>query len=235
MTMRTDFDRTLAAWLADERPEAAPEGLLEAVTTRVAQTPRRPGWLILDRWTWSWSASRARSTARVAALAAAVILLIVAAVAAVILVGSPRPAPPFGLARAGLIAFDAAEGVVVARVDGSERRVVSTEFGQGVSPTWSRDGLRLAFWSRAGEGDPWDLTVWDPNLDRFERLANGVTLREREAVFGWPSNLSWSPDSQRIAFAADIDARDHGIFVATVGEPGPVLITVPEVGGIDPA
>ena len=110
MTMQPDLDRTLATWLEAERPAVAPDGLLDDVIGEVAQTPRRPGWQVLDRWTWTATATRLWAASRTAALVAVVVLLLAALVAMVLLVGGPRPAPPFGLTRAGYIAFDTPEG-----------------------------------------------------------------------------------------------------------------------------
>jgi hypothetical protein len=112
MTARYDVDRQVASWLASERPPAPPEGLLEAVAQGVEATTRRPGWQIADRWAWRRSAQlivAARTVVFVAIIAA----LLVVAAGLIVLVGSPRPAPPFGLTRAGLIAFDTADGIVV--------------------------------------------------------------------------------------------------------------------------
>jgi hypothetical protein len=75
--MQTDFDRVLTAWLADERPRTAPSGLIDHVIDRVAETDRRPGWLVLDRWTWQPGLR----------VAAALILLLLA-LAAALIVGS---------------------------------------------------------------------------------------------------------------------------------------------------
>ena len=235
MTARADFDRQLTTWLVDERPTMAPEGLLDEVIDRVAATPRRPGWQVADRWFWTRAASRAATVIRASLVAAVVVLLLLAIIAAVILVGSPRPAPPFGLTTAGLIAFDAAEGVVVSRADGSDRRVVSGGAGQAASPTWSRDGLHLAFWQHDRPGTPWNLVVFDPGRDSFQTLATNVTLRGREAVFGWPSNIAWSPDSRRIAFAGDVDQWTSGIYVSELGSAGATLIADPALNAIDPA
>ena len=67
MTMRTDLDRTLTAWLETERPALAPDGLLDQVRMEVAQTSRRSGWLVLDRWAWTATATRMWAVGRVLA------------------------------------------------------------------------------------------------------------------------------------------------------------------------
>jgi dipeptidyl aminopeptidase/acylaminoacyl peptidase len=236
MTARTDFDRELAAWLVAERPIAAPYGLLETVVERVAETPRRPGWRVLDRWSWTQTAIRAASLARATLVAAMIVLLLLAIFALAALIGPPRPAPPFGLTTAGLIAVDTADGIVVGLADGTAREViVPSAGGQAVSPTWSRDGLRLAFWERLQRSGPWSLVVVNPDGGGRQVLAEGISLKDREAGLAQPSNIAWSPDSRRLAFAADVESGGTSIFVAALGRPGATRITDPSLRGIDPA
>lgn len=233
MNARFDFDRQVTSWLVSERPNAAPEGLLEAVVAGVEATPRRPGWQIADRWTWRHEA-RLRATARLVILAAVLAALVLVVVWVVAFVGSPRPAPPFGLTRAGYIAFDTAEGIVVDTADGKARKVIVEPGGQSISPTWSRDGLHLAYWHRPGTDGAWSLVVVNPDGSGSSVVAEGVTLREREAALAQPSNIAWSPDSRRIAYAADV-GDDTSIFVATLGRTGAVRTTDPALKAIDPA
>lgn len=235
MNLHPEFDRTLAGWLADERPATAPSGLLEQVLDRVAATRRRPGSLILDRWTWRASFVRLATAGRAVALAALIALLILATVVALLLIGSPRPVPPFGPARPGFIAVDTPEGVVLALGDGSQRHVlVPAADGVVINPTWSRDGLFLAFWHRAGASGPWDLEVVRADGTGRLQLAMGVTLRSREATIQQPSNLSWSPDSRRIAFAGDVDGGS-AIFVVDREAFGATQIVPERLRAIDPA
>ena len=234
MTMQPDLDRTLATWLEAERPALAPDGLLDEVLGEVAQTPRRPGWQVLDRWTWTATATRLWSVSRAAALVAVVVLLIAALIALVVLAGGPRPAPPFGLTRAGFIAFDTPDGIVLANGDGSDRHVLVPAEGQSVTPTWSRDGRNLAFWHRPEPSGPWDLVVVDAAGANRRILAEAVSLRAREAMFNWPSNLSWSPDGKAIAFAADVGV-DSSIFVADLASGSARQIVDEKLRAIDPA
>ena len=234
MSANETFDRTLAAWLDETRLANAPDGLLDDVVARVAETPRRREWLIGDRWTWSARARQVSVAMRVAAQVAVVILVIAALLATVILVGSSRPAPPFGLARPGYITTDAAEGIVVARADGTERRVLMAADGQSLNATWSRDGLHLAFWHRDGPAGPWSLMVVDTDGKGRTLVAEGVTLREREESLNQPSNLTWSPDSRRMAFAADTP-DGSAIFVVDRDRYGATKITDAGLQAIDPA
>jgi len=143
-------------------------------------------------------------------------------------------APPFGLTRAGFIAFDTAQGIVVDTADGKARKVLLAADGQSISPTWSRDGLHLAYWHRAGRSAPWSLIVVEPDGTSPSVVADGIRLTEREADLSQPSNIAWSPDSRRIAYAADV-GEDHSLFVATLGQTGAERITDPSLKAIDPA
>jgi Tol biopolymer transport system component len=233
MTARHDVDRQVEGWLIRERPPAPPEGLLEAVTRGVEATSRRPGWQIADRWTWRHGA-RLRVAARTFVLVVVIAALLAAALGIVALVGSTRPAPPFGLTRAGFIAFDTADGIVVERANGTDRHVIVKPDGQSISPTWSRDGLRLAYWHRPDKAGSWDLLVVNPDGSGSSTIAEGMTLREREQDLDQPSNIAWSPDSRQIAFAGDVEGG-QGIFVATLGLAAARLVTDPALKAIDPA
>jgi TolB protein len=234
MTGRNEFDRTLAAWLVSERPAVAPDALVDLVRDEVAETPRRPGWVVLDHWVWTASVRRLAAAGRVIAVAAVVVVLILALVAALLLAGSRRPAPPFGLAQPGLIAVDTADGLVLARGDGSDRRVLVPADGQIVSPTWSRDGLWLAFWNRDEDSGPWQLEIVAEDGSQRMRLAENVSLISRESSLSQPSNITWSPDSRRMAFAADANGGS-AIYVVDRTVPGAVRVVDPALKAIDPA
>ena len=236
MTARVDIDRQVASWLEAERPPVAPDGLLEAVQAGVNRTSRRAGWLVADRWTWRHAAA-IRTTVRAAVLVAVVASLVAILVVVAGLLGSPPPAPPFGPTHAGLIAVDSAEGIVVVRADGTDRRLLVPADGQSVSPTWSRDGLHLAYWHRPADAGPWNLVVVDQAGNDRVVLTEGVSLLLREQDLHQPSNLTWSPESRRVAFAADVGGPGGGssIFVATLGRSGAAQITDPALFAIDPA
>ena len=232
MSTRSEFDRSLETWLGDVRPTSPPPWLLEQTLSQVADTPRRRQWLIADRWTWNANARRAVAGGRFVLVAGSLLLLVLAIVAAVILAGSPRPAPPFGLTKPGFITMDSSEGIVVARIDGTQRHVLVRKDGESISPIWSRDGLHLAFWQRDTPG-PWSLTVVEQDGGGRRVLAEGITLRVREESLNQPSSISWSPDGGRMAYAADTPSGS-AIFVADLAG-GATPITDPSLKGVDPA
>jgi Tol biopolymer transport system component len=234
MTARDEFDRTFTAWLVDTRPTTPPEGLLDDVLTQLAATERRREWLIPDRWTWSGRARRLTTAARPALLLALVALLVVALVLVTLLAGGRRPAPPFGLTRPGWITIDTADGIQVTHIDGTNPHVLVPAEGQSLSPTWSRDGLHVAFWHRVANPGPWQLVVVDADGGDRQVVADGVTLQERESTLNQPSNITWSPDSRRMAYAADADGGS-AIFTVDRDVYGPVRITDPSLKAVDPA
>lgn len=147
--------------------------------------------------------------------------------------GAPRPAPPFGLAQPGFIAFDTPEGVVLARGDGSDRHVLVPADGQAINATWSRDGLHLAFWHRRAQTGPWSLSVVDADGGHVRTLADGFALNA-DRLFRY--NLTWSPDSRRIAFEGQLTGRDSAsILVVGLDESGPTPITPANLAAETPA
>jgi Tol biopolymer transport system component len=231
MTDRHDLDRDVLDWLVEQRPAVAPAHVLEGVRVEIATTGRRPGWRIADRWTWRHQAAL-RTALRVGVVLAVLASLVAIAVAGISLLGPHKPAPPFGLTRAGLIAIDTKDGIVVTDADGTNRVLMTSGEGRDVSPTWSRDGLRLAFWHRAVTNGPWSLVVIDADGSGRQVLADAVHLRAREDSFNQPSNISWSPDSRRIAYAADVGGGSS-VFIATLGSSAIQQITDPKLQALD--
>jgi dipeptidyl aminopeptidase/acylaminoacyl peptidase len=89
----------------------------------------------------------------------------------------------------GLIAYNTAESVIVAREDGSARKLV----GDGAAPAWSPEGRRLAVFRRtAGPCAPcnYALDVLDVETARRSTIFEGTTFDPAPA---------WSPDGRRIA------------------------------------
>ena len=80
----------------------------------------------------------------------------------------------------------------------------------------------------------WDLEVVRADGSDRRVLATGVRLRAREDLLGQPSNISWSPDSRRMAYAGDVGAGS-AIFIVDRRAFGPTQIVVETLRAIDPA
>jgi Tol biopolymer transport system component len=149
-----DLDRYLSAWLDEQAPVREPDGLLERVSAEIAARRRLPGWVFLERWIPMQTRSRIGTGSR-AVMTLAVLCLLMASIAALGVASRsrPDPAPPSGLARNGLIAFDSGGDIWVAEADGTDPRFFVSGPGIDIDPTFSPDGTRLAFWSIELEGD----------------------------------------------------------------------------------
>ncbi|MEW5989943.1 MAG: hypothetical protein AB1736_01180 [Chloroflexota bacterium] len=157
MTTRDDFDRRLHTWLSGHEWDREPELLLEEVLARTARTSRRPAWLIPERWL-PMSAITSRFAPsmpvpwRAVGLVALLLLALIAG--ALILAGSQpfRPAPPFGPAANGALAFSRAGDVfVVDGLGGTPRKVLG---GPNVdaAPLFSPDGSHMLVLRDLGNG-----------------------------------------------------------------------------------
>jgi TolB protein len=171
---------------------------------------------------------RPQTYARTAGL---VLLLILAALLAVAgVVGSQpdrQPAPPFGLARNGLIAFDANGDIWVADPDGSDPRALTSGPGVDIDPTWSPDGTLLAYWSLDDPNPPSDGVVEQDRIIGLLGSSGTASLMVTDEDGGPPNSLiedvtldpngllpSWSPDSESLVFG---HVEDGGSVIDIVG------------------
>jgi hypothetical protein len=142
----TELDRNLAGWFSSAGADYVPHGLLDDVFT-VTRTARQRRGAIARLLAAAVEAWRMPTILRVAPrqlfYLAILALLVVATVVAIGSVGH-RPAPPFGLAANGLVAFDRDGAIVIARPDGTELSVV-TSIPDARGPVYAPDGSRFAF------------------------------------------------------------------------------------------
>jgi Tol biopolymer transport system component len=130
---------------------------------------------------------------------AAALLLILGLVAAAIIVGNQqaRPAPPFGIARNGLVAFEQDGDIRLGDpLNGTSRVVVG---GPEVDsyPGFSFDGTRMVFLRRAAGGD--DVVLADQN-GRILRILTKVPLVE-------VSDGAWSGDGRHLLITSKLGGR----------------------------
>jgi len=218
MTPRRDVDRVIAIWLT----EIAPEGhvdYLDEILGALDGVRQRPAWASPGRWLpMQMVLPRVvvpRATPYLAILALLVIGLIIALVAAG---GQKRLPAPFGLAATGLVTFESGGDILVANADGSGRRPLVAMPGGQWSPTFSRRGDRIAYWSAPNLGDPASLFVADADGSN----ARLVTGEQKFSVPDALPALSWSPDDRRLAVSSDGDlyvVNADRTEVHRIGEP----------------
>ena len=220
MTGRSDLDRTLSAYLEARATSRAPAGLLGTALGQIEATNQRSGWLVPDRWLSAAATVRLARVRRGSVRVAFAALLIAIAAAVVLMVGSQRRLPPpFGLAKAGLIAFVSSGHVFTMNVDGMERRQLTFGQGSDFRPTWSPDGTRIAYLSATGLGCP-----KEPCLNESTALmviaADGgqpITIADGLATSGM-GQIAWSPDSRRVAYTATPSAAPFSLSHLYVAE-----------------
>lgn len=213
MRPSTDLDRRLTAWLDEDAQVAAPDRLLSEALARTHGVRPRPGWRITERWI-PMRVSMALAVIPRAVLLMLALLALLALAASAYVVGSPGPSPlpaPMGPARNGLLAWDSGGDIWVSRTDGSDRRRLTSGPERDVSPIWSRDGTRIAFWSApttTADGYGVDFSV--PQMSLVVIEADGSdrrTLADGISFDGVDMEFSWAPDGHAIVFARDAGTR----------------------------
>jgi Tol biopolymer transport system component len=218
MTARHDTDRVISLWLT----EIAPEGQVDYLDETLAALDRvrqRPVWASPGRWLPMQMTLPRVVVPRAAPYLALLALLLIGLIIALAVAGGQRRLPaPFGLAATGLVAFESGGDILVANADGSGRRPLVATSGAQWSPTFSRRGDRIAYWSAPNLGDPASLFVADADGSNARLL----TGEQRFSVPDALPALSWSPDDRRLTVSSDGDlyvVNADGTDVQRIGKP----------------
>ena len=223
MTDRIDLDRELAGYFEARSTSRPPEGLLDRALASVATVRQRPAWRVPERWLPTRRVARVRSAA---AALVVVALLVALAVALALFVGAQRrPAPPFGLARPGLIAFDLGGDIYVSNPDGTGRRQLTSGPAVDAGATWSPDGTLLAYASLDPAARTVSVVIVDPDGRHPVVVADDL---------GAPGDMVWSPDSRHVAFHAKSASGDR-LYVADVDPPRARPLGPPSLQGQEPS
>lgn len=147
------------------------------------------------------------------------IALILLATLAIIFVGSQRrPPPPYGLAANGRIAYVSNGHLFTTDLAGTDRLQITFGTGSESSPTFSRDGTRIAyrqFSANTEVSGPQmsDIVVADAD--------GGQPVVIARAVAGGGA-VAWSPDSRFLAYAGALPPGPNRVFVAAADGSGQI-------------
>jgi Tol biopolymer transport system component len=195
MTTHDDLEQVLRGWLYDA---ATPrEVQLEDVFTQTRSMRQRPVWASPGRWLPMQLTMPRVAIPRALPILAVIALLIVALVVAALAVGSrqQRLPPPFGLAATGQFVYDSKGDLYLATTDGESVRRLTDEPGVEFGATFSRDGTRIAYWSRLAGAMP-ILRVVGADGSGARTVGGSMNV----AIDPTYPGVDWSPDGHHVAF-----------------------------------
>jgi Tol biopolymer transport system component len=214
MTGRDRFDVLFADALEDLAAPHYPDYFDDALDVAVRRS-QRPAWAFPERWLPVSTLARGSTLVpalpwRTMALVIAVLALLVAAFAMTVGRGpDQRPAPPFGLAANGAIAYAVGGDLYVRDSPTGEARLLLGAPPTDVGPVFSRQGTQLGFIRIRGQGAATTETLMVANADGSEprALASAAIIESAD----------WSPDGTRVAIVAADDREDPGaLLVASI-------------------
>lgn len=225
MTAFDRFDRVFEDVLADLAQPSYPD-YIDDVLSRATARSQRPAWTFPERWLPMGTFARSVPFApglpwRNVGLLALVALL-AAAILAIAIGTQRRPAPPYGLAENGVIAYQVDGDIYTRSPLGGDPKLIGGGPDVDVTPLFSLDGTKVAF------------VRIDPNQADFGTASEQASLVVANAdgssprtVFG-PTVFSawvWSPDSRSLAVTAPA-ARGRQLSIVPVdgGEPRTVTL-----------
>ena len=220
MTSDDRFDRRLESGVADLAAPRFPD-YFDDVLTVTSRTRQRPAWTFPGRWIPMVDISRQRAIApgvpwRTLAILVAALLIVALAVATIAGAQRHTPAPPFGVARNGLVAYaqnsslyaiDPKTGVSRLLIADANDVAGSTTDSPAyfATPAFSLDGTRLAV-LRTHAGNQSDLFVADVDGTHPVKLNADPLVDVQE--------FAWSPDGRSIAVGAGLEASTERILIA---------------------
>jgi hypothetical protein len=193
MTSNDDLDRRLTARLDERAAPRAPQGLSEAATEGIEHTRQLPAWATTERWISMETRAQLGAIPR-AIIVLATLALLTALAASAIVVGAnntPKLPTPFGAAGNGLIAFVSDGDIYVVDPGSSDLQQITSGPETSHSPSWSRDGTMLAYWS-GQEDAPGTLYVTDAE--------GAVPIAVAESAGTEYGSHEWSEDSTEIIY-----------------------------------
>jgi dipeptidyl aminopeptidase/acylaminoacyl peptidase len=231
MTEQTRFDRVLPG-LFDELAAARTPDYLEAAIERASSGPQRPSWTFPGRWLPMDITTRTAPVARMPWRQLGVLALIglLLAVALAAYVGSQRrqrPAPPFGPAANGAVAFASDGDIFVADRPGGDVRALMGGPEDDSSPMFSPDGTRLAFMrSIDAQHDDGALMIADADGTNVVQVATEASLGA-ESRSGW----RFAPDGRSFMTVAQIGGEKRLVIRPVDPAAALTVLDIPPLGG----
>lgn len=227
MTQPDGFDRIVSDWLDRQAGDGAPDYLDETLAKTI-RTRQRPEWSSLGTWLPVLTTPRFARAPRIAWLLVVVALLAALGVAAVAIGSRHRqPAPPFGLARNGVILYSGTDNDIHA-LDPTTGVTMSVLGGPSSdhAPWLSPDGTRFFFLR--------DTTVTDPVLGGFEPMimladVDGRDARPLSGPLAKFDNAAWSRDGSRVVVASNVGSAPSLQILTVDGSSKPIVI---DTGGM---
>ena len=196
MTIERRADLVLPTVLGDLAGSGSLDYLDDVLAT-TAHTRQPRAWASIQRWLPTGGNDLAPAMPwRGLVVALVIIALLVASLALLAGSGKKQLPEPFGLASTGLVAFEMGGDIVAALPDGSGRRTLIADAGFQFGHQWSPRGDRIAYWSAPSQGDP--ASLWVANGDGSDR--HRVSGAPVPNVSDLASQVSWSPDDERLVF-----------------------------------
>ena len=151
---------------------------------------------------------------RPAAILAVIALILIAAVALFVAGSARRLPPPFGLAAPGDLVFVADGHIWTADPDGSRRIQLTFDDRTDLTPTYSRDGTKIAFKRLPA---PNSVTNWEEWGDVIVADADGRNPIVIDRMIEAPSPITWSGDGRFIVYSKIVAGTDQVVVAATDG------------------
>jgi Tol biopolymer transport system component len=214
------FDELLSEWLDERAKGPEPDELLDRVATRTAGTKPLPAWRLPERWIPHPIRSLADAQPEVVGGLLVLALLLLVLIAVALGAGARRLPAPFGLARAGMVAFVSDGHVWTASSDGGSRRQLTDGDRIEGGPSFSRDGTRIAYTRYAPAGAFAKSEEWSDLVVADVDGRNEIVL-DREVHAQSPA--SWSPDGRFLVYSKIVGDRDQVVIAATDGSSVRVL------------
>lgn len=215
MTTDRHIERDLPAILGEIAMGRYPDYIDDVLAT-TAQRRQRPAWTFPERWLPVELVTTRVPTTRLPIRQLGVLALIAILLAAMLAVyiGSQqqRLPAPFGIARSGLVAFDAGGDIhVVDPATGDSRAIVTgPEIDSG--PRFSRDGTKVVFARDRNGSFTTRLFVVDPDGSHIVQITDRIELTPSQLGEPW-ENYQFSPDGRTVLIAS-VEQAAPGISIA---------------------